>query len=102
MQLITQASAYADASVAALVAPLAEKALAGRDGFDLPACRFALERVVRNLGRSGLAACATSALDAALWDLKAKLLDLPLATLLGRCRDAVPIYGSGVKLRPEI
>ncbi len=31
----------------------------------------------------------------ALWDLKAKALDLPLAALLGRCRDSVPIYGSG-------
>jgi Enolase C-terminal domain-like len=31
----------------------------------------------------------------ALWDLKAKLLGVPLATLLGRCRDRVEIYGSG-------
>ena len=38
------------------------------------------------MGRSGLAATAISALDAALWDLKAKLLDLPLAALLGRAR----------------
>jgi L-alanine-DL-glutamate epimerase-like enolase superfamily enzyme len=50
---------------------------------------------VRNLGRDGLAANAISALDAALWDLKAKLLGIPLATLLGRFRAAVPIYGSG-------
>ena len=41
---------------------------------------------VRNVGRSGVAATAISALDAALWDLKAKLLDLPLAALLGRAR----------------
>lgn len=54
-----------------------------------------LWREVRNLGRSGLAACAISAVDCALWDLKAKLLDLPLATLLGRLRDRVPVYGSG-------
>ena len=47
------------------------------------------------MGRSGLAATAISALDAALWDLKAKLLDLPLAALLGRARNVVPIYGSG-------
>jgi L-alanine-DL-glutamate epimerase-like enolase superfamily enzyme len=50
---------------------------------------------VRNLGRSGLAATAISAIDIALWDLKAKLLDLPLARLLGRRRERVPIYGSG-------
>jgi L-alanine-DL-glutamate epimerase-like enolase superfamily enzyme len=50
---------------------------------------------VRNLGREGLAATAISAVDAALWDLKAKLLELPLALLLGRARDEVAIYGSG-------
>jgi L-alanine-DL-glutamate epimerase-like enolase superfamily enzyme len=38
---------------------------------------------------------AMSAVDAALWDLKARLLDLPLASLLGMVRDGVPIYGSG-------
>ena len=54
-----------------------------------------MQRSVRNLGRSGLAACAISAVDTALWDIKARALDLPLARLLGRCRDRVPIYGSG-------
>ncbi len=54
----------------------------------LPALWQALQRGVRNLGREGLAATAISAVDAALWDLKAKLLDQPLALLLGRCRDA--------------
>jgi L-alanine-DL-glutamate epimerase-like enolase superfamily enzyme len=54
-----------------------------------------MERSVRNLGRPGLAACAISAVDTALWDLKARALDLPLASLLGRCRDLVPVYGSG-------
>jgi L-alanine-DL-glutamate epimerase-like enolase superfamily enzyme len=33
--------------------------------------------------------------DAALWDLKARLLDVPLVTLLGAVREAVPAYGSG-------
>jgi L-alanine-DL-glutamate epimerase-like enolase superfamily enzyme len=36
-----------------------------------------------------------SALDTALWDLKAKLLDMPLARLLGKFREEVPVYGSG-------
>jgi L-alanine-DL-glutamate epimerase-like enolase superfamily enzyme len=47
------------------------------------------------MGREGLAATAISAVDAAIWDLKARLLDLPLVSLLGPRRDAVPIYGSG-------
>src|SRR5579883_1085598 len=38
---------------------------------------------------------AIAAVDAALWDLKARLLDLPLVTLLGASREAAPIYGSG-------
>jgi L-alanine-DL-glutamate epimerase-like enolase superfamily enzyme len=36
-----------------------------------------------------------SAVDSALWDLKARLLKVPLVTLLGAVREAVPIYGSG-------
>lgn len=86
---------YADASVASLVRGVLAKAIAGRDSFDVPGCWKAMQDSVRNLGRSGLAACAISAVDAALWDIKARLLDLPLANLLGRCRDAVPVYGSG-------
>jgi L-alanine-DL-glutamate epimerase-like enolase superfamily enzyme len=54
-----------------------------------------MQRAVRNLGREGLAATAISAIDTALYDLKARLLDVPLVTLLGAYRAAVPIYGSG-------
>ena len=52
-------------------------------------------RAIRNLGRPGVSSMAISAVDTALWDLKARLLDLPLVTLLGASRDAVPVYGSG-------
>ena len=86
---------YADAALVPLIETLAAAALKGRDPMDIPARRLALQRAVRNLGRSGLAACAISALDCALWDLKAKRLGVALATLLGRCRNAATIYGSG-------
>jgi L-alanine-DL-glutamate epimerase-like enolase superfamily enzyme len=86
---------YADASVVSLIGGALKKAIADRDSFDIPACWMAMQRSVRNLGRSGLAACAISAIDAALWDLKARTLNLPLAALLGRCHERVPIYGSG-------
>src|SRR4051794_41717425 len=50
---------------------------------------------VRNLGATGLVAMAISAVDAALWDLKARLLDQPLVVVLDAVHDSVPIYGSG-------
>lgn len=86
---------YADAASVALIDGPLRKALEDRDTFDIPGAWMAMQRSVRNLGRSGLAACAISAVDTALWDLKARALDVPLASLLGRCRDSVPIYGSG-------
>ena len=86
---------YTAAAAAGLIRDTLAPVLEGMDAMDPPAAWDALQRAVRNLGRSGLAACAISALDIALWDAKAKLLGLPLALLLGRCRDAVPIYGSG-------
>jgi L-alanine-DL-glutamate epimerase-like enolase superfamily enzyme len=50
---------------------------------------------VRNLGWRGVAATAISALDIALWDLKARLLGVPLVTLFGAARESVAVYGSG-------
>ncbi len=69
--------------------------LRAHDAFDISGAHSSMQRHVRNIGRSGVAACAISAVDAALWDLKSKLLDLPLAKLLGMTRHSVPIYGSG-------
>ncbi|MFI6808081.1 enolase C-terminal domain-like protein [Streptomyces luteogriseus] len=50
---------------------------------------------IRNAGRPGVGAMALSAVDVALWDLKARLLDLPLIRLLPAFHDQVPVYGSG-------
>ena len=86
---------YADKSLVALICGPLAWAIGGRDSVDIPDCWHAMQRAVRNLGRSGLAACAISAIDAALWDLKARHLGLPLAALLGHCRETVPVYGSG-------
>ncbi|MGE5697503.1 MAG: enolase C-terminal domain-like protein, partial [Candidatus Sericytochromatia bacterium] len=49
----------------------------------------------RNAGRQGVAGYAISAVDVALWDLKARLLALPLHRLLGAVRADVAVYGSG-------
>lgn len=86
---------YSSGSVTGLIIGKLAEAIAGQDALDVPLCHRLLVNAVRNMGRSGLAATAISALDAALWDLKAKLLDVPLAGLLGRARADVPIYGSG-------
>jgi L-alanine-DL-glutamate epimerase-like enolase superfamily enzyme len=54
-----------------------------------------MQMQARQLGHAGIAAMAISAVDVALWDLKAKLLGLCLADLLPRYRERVPVYGSG-------
>src|SRR5205823_9078408 len=54
-----------------------------------------LGRRLRSAGRPGIGFTALSAVDVALWDLKARLLELPLVDLLPRAHNAVPIYGSG-------
>ena len=86
---------YADASLV----PLIGKTIAGLvDGMDAAAPQSvwqAMQDGLRNLGRDGLAATAVSAVDAAVWDVKARALDLPLYRLLGTYRTEVPIYGSG-------
>jgi L-alanine-DL-glutamate epimerase-like enolase superfamily enzyme len=67
----------------------------GVDAMDIPAAWSAMVAAVRNVGLPGIASTAISAVDIALWDLKARLLDLPLVKLLGAARDGVPIYASG-------
>ncbi|MFI2614743.1 MULTISPECIES: enolase C-terminal domain-like protein [unclassified Streptomyces] len=86
---------YAPVSVAALVDEQLTPVIVGRDALDVPAAHDAMVQAVRNTGRPGAAACAISAVDIALWDLKARLLELPLVRLLGAARDEVPVYGSG-------
>ena len=86
---------YSDASIRGLLQGALAKAIEGFDALDPPRAWAAMQHAVRNLGRSGLAATAISAVDAAIWDLKARLLDLPLLRLLGRAREVVPVYGSG-------
>jgi L-alanine-DL-glutamate epimerase-like enolase superfamily enzyme len=86
---------YAPAACAALIKDTLEAAVIGLNAFDVPAAAEAMARTVRNASRPGLAAYAISAVDCALWDLKARILDLPLHRLLGAVRAGVDVYGSG-------
>lgn len=86
---------YDDEAAARLVGSRLAPALKGLDARDIPRAAEAMRSAVRNLGRQGLCAAVISAVDAALWDLKARLLGVPLARLLGAARESVPVYGSG-------
>ncbi len=50
-------------------------------------------------GPGGIFTLALSAIDIALWDIKGKFFELPLARLLGGFRDRVPTYASGALMR---
>ncbi len=86
---------YGDVSVGRFVESKLAGFVEGADAMRPPATWAAMQRAIRNAGRPGVGAMAVSAVDIALWDLKARLLDLPLADVLPRFHDAVPVYGSG-------
>ncbi|HEX4727013.1 MAG TPA: mandelate racemase, partial [Jatrophihabitans sp.] len=86
---------YSSPAAAELIKHHLVPAIGELDAFDIAGRWEAMRRACRNLGSKGLVMQAISALDIAGWDLKARLLDVSLGTLLGRCRDIVPIYGSG-------
>lgn len=86
---------YTHAAAARVVDETFKDLLMGTNPFDIPAVCDHLRGAVRNVGLAGIAAGALSAVDVALWDLKAHLLGIPLSTLLGKRRRVVPLYASG-------
>ncbi len=86
---------YASSAVAALVDDMLREVLMGRDAMQIAALNAALYAKIRNNGREGVTAMAISAVDLALWDLKGKILEAPVCSLLGSARDRIPVYGSG-------
>jgi L-alanine-DL-glutamate epimerase-like enolase superfamily enzyme len=86
---------YSSPAAAALVSGELAGVLTGRDAFDVPGAWAAMHRAGRNLGTRGLFAQGLSAVDVALWDLKARALGTSLVSLLGRRRERVAVYGSG-------
>jgi len=86
---------YADTATATLIHDTLAPSIKNMDAMAPAAVYMAMWRRLRNLGRPGICSMAISAVDCALWDLKARLLGLPLVTLLGQVREAAPVYGSG-------
>jgi len=86
---------YTSAATAHIILDHLADIVRGRSAFDIGAGWEAMHRACRNLGTRGLVMHALSAVDIAWWDLKARLLDTPLAALFGAHRTSVPIYGSG-------
>jgi L-alanine-DL-glutamate epimerase-like enolase superfamily enzyme len=86
---------YADRASAIYIKDTLAAAVLGLDCFDIPAAWQAMVRASRNLGRPGIVSMGIAAVDIALWDLKAKLVNLPLVKLLGAVRSSIPVYGSG-------
>jgi L-alanine-DL-glutamate epimerase-like enolase superfamily enzyme len=86
---------FADKATAMLIKDTLIDVVCGRDAMAVPSHWVAMVEAIRNLGRPGIASMAIAAMDTALWDLKARLLDVPLVTLFGAARDGAPVYGSG-------
>ena len=86
---------YGDVAVGKFVESKLVGLVEGADALRPPAAWAAMQGAIRNAGRPGVGAMAVSAVDVALWDLKARLLGVPLADALPRFHEGVPIYGSG-------
>ena len=86
---------YADSATATLIYDVLRGLVVGANAMSPADAYDRMWQRIRNLGRPGICSMGISAVDCALWDLKANLLDLPLVTLLGQVRSGAPIYGSG-------
>ena len=86
---------YTDVASAFFIEKSLKKIVEGKNAMDIPLILQSMVHSVRNDGNCGVVSMAISAVDNALWDLKAQLLNLPLVSLLGKVRDDFQIYGSG-------
>ncbi|HJQ29299.1 MAG TPA: mandelate racemase, partial [Rubrobacter sp.] len=86
---------YGDVSVGTFIESKLADVVEGADAMSPPAAWAAMQSAIRNAGRPGVGAMAVSAVDIALWDLKARILGVSLADALPRFHEAAPVYGSG-------
>ncbi|MGN6725859.1 MAG: enolase C-terminal domain-like protein [Tepidisphaeraceae bacterium] len=86
---------YAPSAAASIVRDMLADVVVGQPLTDIEANWQAMNHALRNANRRGLCAMAVSAIDIALWDLKARVLGVSLLDLFGAARTGVPVYGSG-------
>jgi L-alanine-DL-glutamate epimerase-like enolase superfamily enzyme len=81
-------------SVAALLEEVHLPAVVGTSPAEWDRNWYRMRDATHRLG-TGIPLLATSAVDIAMWDLRAVRAGLPLFRLLGAQRETVPVYGSG-------
>src|SRR4051812_25326018 len=86
---------YANEATAIIIDKVLKKIVVDANALDIPSLNAKMIAAIRNDGQVGIAMMAVSAVDNALWDLKAKLFDVPLCNLLGKAKESMLIYGSG-------
>ncbi len=86
---------YGDVSVATFIRSQLADVVLGRDALSPAAAWERMNAAIRNAGHGGAGAMAVAAVDIALWDLKARLLESPLFSALPAFHREIPIYGSG-------
>jgi L-alanine-DL-glutamate epimerase-like enolase superfamily enzyme len=86
---------YAPEAAAKVIEDQLADVVRDRDPDDVAVLWHEMGAQLRNAGRPGIAHCALSAVDLAIWDLRARLHDVALVTLLPPVHDRVRVYGSG-------
>ncbi len=86
---------YANEASAIVIDKVLKKIVVDANALDISSLNAKMIAAIRNDGQVGIAMMAVSAVDNALWDLKAKLFDVPLCNLLGKAKESMLIYGSG-------
>jgi L-alanine-DL-glutamate epimerase-like enolase superfamily enzyme len=86
---------YGETATAALIDSKLASLVLGADALAPPALWQTMSAQLRNAGRPGIGMMAISAVDVALWDLRARLRGHALFRELPSFSDSVPVYGSG-------
>lgn len=86
---------YADESTAFFIERKLKELVLHKNALDIQGINSLLTQEIRNSGTCGITMMAISAIDNALWDLKAKIFDVPLCKLIGQVKEFMLVYGSG-------